>query len=1029
MEFRLLGPVEATIADHPVQLGGVKPRTLLAALLVEHGHVVPAERLVDVIWGDGPPGTARAVLQTYVATLRRSLGSGGVGTAIVTRSPGYLIQIGAATLDRDLFEELLTQGRRAAADGHPEEAVELIRRAGGQWRGAALGGVESELLAGEAARLEELRLTAAEERTGIELQLGRTNQVAAELADLVRRHPFRERMRGQLMRALSALGRRSDALAVYRAGRESMIDELGIEPGPEIQAIHEAILRDELEQHRPPPSAGPAARALPSAPVSPALATPPARTVPAQLPPVPADFTGRSAERGRLAQALTAATVDRPAPIQVIVGPGGVGKSTLAAQVAHDVTASFPDGQLYAELRGMSGSPVEPREVLGRFLLALGTAVDRLPDGVEERVELYRTRMAGRRSLILLDDAATEQQIRPLLPCTVGCVVVVTSRSPLGGLAGRVLTELSVLPEEESVELLVRLIGEQRAAAEDAATSRIVRQCGGLPLAIRVAGARLANRQRWPLTLLADRLADERRRLDELAVGDQEVRASIGLSYRGLEAGEAAVLRVLGLLGLPEFPAWVAAIALELSEEEAEQAIERLMDAQLTEFVQVDCTGHLRYRLHDLVRLYARERAEAEHPEPELRELVSRVTTSWLWLIDAVRRGAPTGPPPAGVGPALDDLIERVLDQPRSWFAAEHDSLVRAVEVAAERGLDQQACDLASLLSTFPYATASRFESWTRTHDVALAAARRSGNRYGEAVLLSGFGQLRCAQDRYAESAQYLTQALEAFREGGHRREEALTLTALGATCRDQCRFAEALYFLGCAEPIVRDLGDQAALAEVRRLAGAVQLEQGDLVGARTDLELALRDYETLGDRRGVALTWRMLSLHHRAGGELHEALALAVLARDTFLELDESLLAAYGDRAVAKVLIRLDRGAEAAGLLERSLATSRRAGDRWGEAVTLRVVGELHLARRELADAERYLRASLRLWDELKLALPRARVLRDLARLAALRGHDDADQLALQALRVFEDHGAREHAELAAELAGTSSPGARASL
>ncbi|MEH0819246.1 MULTISPECIES: AfsR/SARP family transcriptional regulator [unclassified Micromonospora] len=1026
MEFRLLGPVEATIGDHPVQLGGVKPRTLLAALLVEHGHVVPAERLVDVIWGDGPPGTARAVLQTYVSTLRRSLG-GGVGTAIVTRSPGYLIRIGAATLDRDLFEELLAQGRRAGVAGRHEEAVELLHRAAGHWRGAALGGVESELLAGEAARLEELRLTAVEERTGIELLLGRTERVAAELTDLVRRHPFRERMRGQLMRALSGLGRRPEALAVYRDGREAMVEELGIEPGPEIQAIHEAILRDELDRDRPPPPltvpADRGAPALTAAPVSPAPATRPARAVPAQLPPVPADFTGRRAERTRLAQALTAATAGRPAPIQVVVGPGGVGKSTLAAQVAHDVTASFPDGQLYAELRGMSGTPVEPREVLGRFLLALGTAVDRLPDGTEERVELYRTRLAGQRTLILLDDAATEQQIRPLLPGTVGCVVVVTSRSPLGGLAGTVLTELGVLPEQESVELLARLVGADRAAAEDVSTGRIVRQCGALPLAIRVAGARLASRQRWPLKLLADRLADERRRLDELAIGDQEVRASIGLSYRGLEAGDAAVLRVLGLLGLPDFPAWVAAIALDLGEEEAEQAIERLMDAQLAEFVQVDGTGHLRYRLHDLVRLYARERAEAEHPEPELRELVSRVTTTWLWLIDAVRRGASTGPPPAGAGRALGDLGERVLDQPRSWFATEHDSLVRAVEVAAERGLDQQACDLASLLSTFPYATASRFESWTRTHDVALAAARRNGNRHGEAVLLSGFGQLRCAQDRYAESAQYLTQALEAFREGGHRHEEALTLTALGATCREQCRFAEALYFLGCAEPIARDLGDDAVLADVRRLAGAVRLEQGDLAAARTDLEMALRVYEGLADRRGVALTWRMLSLHHRARDELREALALAVRARDTFRELDESLLEAYGDRAVGKALVRLGRSTEAAGLLQRSLATSRRAGDRWGEAATLRVLGQLHLSRRELADAERHLRASLRLWDELELALPRARVLRDLARLAAIRGHDDAGRLAREALRVFEDHGARERGELAAELAEARPP------
>ncbi|MFK3980800.1 AfsR/SARP family transcriptional regulator [Micromonospora sp. NPDC050397] len=1020
MEFRLLGPVEAWASEHPVQLGGTKPRTLLTVLLVEHDQVVPGTRLIDAIWGSDPPDRARNVLQTYISTLRQVLARVGGTDMIVTRPPGYTLRLAPHTLDRDVFERLLAQGRAAAADHRHRDAAELLRAASAQWRGAALGGAESELLAGEAARLNDLRMAAVEDRINADLELGRFDEVSAELADLVNRYPFRERLRGQLMRALSGLGRRPEALVVYQNARTALVEELGIEPGPELQAIQNAILRDEPPASEPNAGrersrAGRSEQPGPGSPEDAPGAAP--RTTPAQLPPVPADFTGRETEVLALATALTdqAPVV----PVHVVAGKGGSGKSALAARVAHTVAPEYPAGQLYADLRGMSETPAEPREVLGRFLQALGIAPADLPETTEARIGRYRTLMAGKRMLVLLDDAGTEQQVRPLLPGTPGCSVIITSRSRLMGLAGPSVTELDVMGTDESLALLTKIVNAERVENEPDAARWIAAQCGGLPLAIRVAGARLASRQRWPLQLLADRLADERRRLDELSVGDQEVRASISLSYRTLDPEAQSALRILGLLGLPDFPSWIVAAALRLSELDGEQAVERLVDAQLVDFTSIDGLGDLRYRMHDLVRIFARERAEAEETVDTRNEIVCQVVGHWLWLIQTITAGSPSGQfdilekSPVASAP-YEGVTRRVAANHQIWFDAEHNALITAVEVAAGMGLDQVACDLARALSTVEYSKANRFDAWTRTHDAALQAARRSGNRYGEAILLSGFGELRYAQDRYTDAKDYLRQALDAFRQDKDARGEATTLAGLGQVCREQGHLAESLHFFGRAAVIVEELGDDNATGFLRRLAGSVRVEQGDYPAAYQDLTEALAAYRRSGSRRGEAMTQRSLALYHRSRGELDEALEQSSRALDGFRQVGDALLEAYGLRALGKTLVRLDRPGEAEEPLQRSLAICQEIDDRWGQAATLRVLGELALSTGELDRAERLLNSALGRWDELGLPLWRARTLRDLVWLHTERGDTEAAATAAtEAVSIFESFGSREYGEL----------------
>lgn len=1013
MDFLLLGPVAVESATGPVAIGGAKPRTLLAALLVDDGRVVPTGRLIDAIWGLDPPDSARPLIQTYVSALRRALADGKItsGDAIRTHSSGYSINVDPARLDRRVFEDHIARGRRAALDGRHHDAAQAFRDGLALWRGPALGGITESFLAAEAARLDEMRLVTTEDWLAAELALGRGDVLIAELTALVGRHPTRERLRGQLMIALYRAGRTAEALAAFRAGREAMIEELGIDAGPGLRRLHEEILREA-------PTLSAAVGETVTVPERP----PPAVPAAAQLPPDLHDFTGRTTEIEALVAALHSGP-DVPSMVGcVITGPGGAGKSTLAVRVAHQVAAAFPDGQLYVDLHGMTDSPVQPEHVLGRFLRALGEDPTGFPETLAEYTARYRSLTAGRRILVVLDDAESAQQVRPLLPGGSGCAVLITSRNRLASLPAATVVELGILCPPDARDLLAHIVGDDRVLAEPTAAREIVAHCGHLPLAVRIAGARLASRRHWTLRQLADRLADERRRLDELTVGDQEVRATIALSYHALDDRERAALRGLGLLGVPHFPVWALGCLLDVDTAVADQVVERLLDAHLLEFGHIDGVGEVRYRLHDLVRLFASEQSHDTDPAPERAASVARVVNGWLWLMSRIAESVPTGMiqirPVSVARQALPQATTcRAVGDPRAWFDSEHGGLVVGIERAAALDLDEIAVDLASALC----GSTSWWRSSSRRHHEAMAAAleaaRRAGNRRGEATLLAEFGQLRCQQDRYVESRELLESALVIFRECDDMHGQAATLAALGSTCRDQGALGDAAHYVSLASTACRSLADDNAIGYARRLAGAVYTEQGRYAEATQELQASLVAYRRAGSVRGAAMTLRSQSLLKRAVGDFGAALDLAAHSFAMFREVGDEMLAAYSMRAMAKAWIRLGQHDLARHPLAEALTTSRTLHDRWGEAVTLRTLGELELAAGRLDAAGEHLGAALAIWEALGQPVFRARTLRDLAALYDARGDTPAaDAVRAEAMDEFRRSGAREFHELAGD-------------
>ena len=1033
MEIRVLGSVEVWADAAPVAVGGSKPRALLAALALSPGHVVSVSRLVDAVWGTDSPATATDLVQTYVSSLRRKLPGGGA--VIETRPPGYVLLAEPDVIDHVRFQRLVAAARTERARGEIEAAAALFAEACALWRGPALGGLGGAALAAEAARLDESRLVVLEERAAVGLALGAYEEMVDELTAIVRQHPGREVSRRHLMVALYALDRQAEALAVYREVRQYLVDEHGVEPGPALRAAHEAILRSEPT----------AALGLPDRPAEPVTGpgtgsgtgsagpgTEPVRAPgrahdlrPAQLPSVPPDFTGRRHQLARVTAGLSAEAAARSVPIWVVSGQGGVGKSTLALRAAHELAAEYPDGQLFAQLYGTSETAASTEAVLARFLRALGDTPASVPSTVEEQAERYRSVLAGRRVLVVLDDAAAENQVRPLLPGLPGCAVLITSRNRMAGLVGARLTELDVLDDAEAVELLSRITGDDRAAAEPGALRRLVDQSARLPLAVRIIGVRLATRRHWRLAQLSDRLDDETRRLDELSVGDQQVRASFGISYAALPDEARVALRRLGALGLPTFPVWVVGALLDGTDDVVDRVVEDLVDAHLLTFGGVDGCGQSRYEMHDLLRIFAAERADVEDPAEDVAGAVAGVVEGWLHLVDAIMAGRPSGGlrlREQGAGgdyrrpdcrPWLEAAVDLALVDPRAWFAVEHHSLVASVERAAALNLGRLAGDLASALSA-SFAVSNLFDAWTRTHNAALAAVRRTGDRRVEGMLLAEFGQLRYKQDRLAEARSYLVQALQVFRELGDTQGEAVTLAALATANQEQGYLSEALHFFQLADAMFDELGDEAALAYTGRLVALVHLERGELAAAHRLVTRAWETFRRLGSRRGEAMTVRTLSLVHRARREYRRAYELAEQARTIFREIGDELLEAYSARSVAKALIRLGRGEETEEMLEGALATSRTLGDRWGEAMTLRTLGERDLAAGRLAEAELRFRGALRLWQAIDLPLHQARTQRDLAStLEAAGEHAEAARLRAEMLEVFRLYGARELGEL----------------
>ena len=625
MDFRILGPVELRVDGIPADLGPLKQRTVLAALLIDAGRPVTQERLIERVWDDAPPAEVRNALYTYATRLRRILASaaGVEGARLVRRSGGYLLDVPPETVDAHRFAGLAAGAR---APGLTEEQrSELARQALDESGAVPLADLTCRWAARAREQLSRRRREVLTLHAALEIRLGRAATVVEALHAALAEAPLAEDLAATLMSALYFAGRCSEALNVFAETRAAIAAELGVEPGSDLRAAHEGILRGSLAL----PVVGAmtdrakSSEARPGRPVagrpdgrSPAVVTrlTLANVVPSMLPADTPFHAGRDAEAAEIIRDLTHA--DRvAAPVVALVGASGLGKSALAIHVAHQLKPAYPDGQLYVDLSGSRGPHALPA-VLCRFLRALGAAPEELPSSSEELAEIYRGLLADRSVLVVLDGAEDEALVASLLPPSARCGMVLTGRGRLAGIACRRIV-LDVLDEPGALRLLAAVIGPERVAAEPEAARTLTEMCGRMPLAVRIAGARLVARPHWPISVLVARLTDERRRLDELAHGQLDVREALGQTYRGLGQHARVLFRQLGRLDAEGFGPWLAPPLLGVDPDQADEALDQLVDAQVIDVTGRDRSGRPRYRFGHLARLYARDRAAVEEADGE----------------------------------------------------------------------------------------------------------------------------------------------------------------------------------------------------------------------------------------------------------------------------------------------------------------------------------------------------------------------------------------------------------------------------
>lgn len=617
MSFCILGRLAVIHNSRDIAPTAPKVRQVLAFLLVRRNHIVPVSEFVDELWGDNPPDSAMTTLQTYIYKLRKDVLDPSGLARLHTQSSGYLLEVADEDIDVHRFEQLARLGRAAQQEGNSVRASELLGEALALWRGKALQGVTTgEILAANVTRLEENKLQVLGLRIETDMQLHRHEELISELKGLVGSYPLHERFHANLMTALDRSGRRFEALHVYRRLRELLISELGLEPSPSVQRLHQALLSAE-----PVELPAPAGPARPTSRVA-----PPPVTVPAQLPPDIPEFTGRIEALRRVRAVLES---NRPnastAPAVLICGMTGVGKTTLALHAAHLVKNQFPDGQLCADLRGSRPDGATPADVLGGFLRALGVPDPQIPVTTEERLSLFRTWSSDRRLLVMLDDASSASQIAPLIPASPGSAVIITSRWGLQGLPGVRLAKLGPMTMSEGVELLARLIGRQQVLAEREEAERIVDRCGNLPLAVRCVAARLSAAPTWPLRKMATLIESGPWPLDQFRFAEFDLRGDFDRTYFRLDPPDRSALRLLSLLPAVKFTAGTAARLLGTAPEAIEAQLSHLVAQNLLEASADEGSEVIQYQLHRLIRLYARERLNHEFVDPAANRSPARI--------------------------------------------------------------------------------------------------------------------------------------------------------------------------------------------------------------------------------------------------------------------------------------------------------------------------------------------------------------------------------------------------------------------
>lgn len=853
MEFRVLGPLQVVRAEAEVEISAGRHRALLATLLVRPNRIVSTDELVARIWDDDPPGDARATAQTYVRRLRASLGD----EVICTRPGGYQISIVGDQLDLIRFDDLLRRARRADGVGH--EAA-LLAEALGLWRGPALANVPSDALhRDEVPALTERRLRALERRIDLDLAVGEHDELVAELHALVAAHPLRERFWAQLIAALAECGRPAEALQAYEELRTQLAEQLGADPSRQLQDLHRAILRGNG------PGLNRQVRSVASTPE-------PVR--PGQLPPDVAGFTGRTTA---LAELDTVGQATGFTPIVVIEGPPGVGKTALATHWAHRVRERYLDGQLYANLRGHANSaPPRPVEVLAGFLTALGVPAERIPTELDQAIARYRSLLADRRVLVVLDNAADPKQVRPILPGGPGCMVLVTSRNQLTGLTARDGAHrlpLAPLTPDESWALLTQLLGANRIQAEPAAAAELADICGHLPLALRIAAANLTSLPPQPLAGYTQRLRGGDR-LSALAVAaddHSQIRTAFDLSYCRLPAATQRLFRRIGLASGLDLAPHAAAAADDITVADARTRLDELARAHLLEQPAPD-----RYSLHDLLRHYAAARAQQEESEPARRAARLRLHDYYLYTADvAVRHLYPqtvrlplASPPPGGHGTVRFTDHAAAL----AWLDAERANLIAAVQHATVDGLHEASWLLADTLRTYLYTRASVIEAMA-VAQVGLDAACAGADLRGQAAAHHSLANLHVRAGKLDRARKQFAAAEELSHQAGWAEGQVALASNLGIVHLRLGRLTDAADRFTKAYTLEQQLGLTVPAAALSNL-GTVHVALGQLDAAAAYAAPALRASQAVGDRTCEAINHATLGGIARARGLSTQAVA-----------------------------------------------------------------------------------------------------------------------------------------------------------
>lgn len=939
MEFRILGHLEISAGSERLELHGARQQIVAAMLLLNVSNPVSMDRLLEAIYGEDLPPTARSQAQISISSLRRLLASRTSDAVISTLPGGYAIRIGTGELDSQRFDELVAEAREIRARNDLDQAVARYRDAIRLWRGPALDGIDSQLVRAAASRLDELRITTSEDRIALELELGRHHELVGELTGLVGEYPLREALRGQLMLALYRSDRMAEALQVYRETRSVLIEELGIEPSEHLQQLEHAILTSDPGLD------------LPSAPVT----VQPARPhVPNLLPADIADFTGREEQVGQIEKQLIGSPGDvrLAVPVLVVWGKGGIGKTTLAVHASHTVAGHFPDGQLYADLHGAGPHPVSAMQVLERFIRAFGVPGSQIPEGLDERAEMYRNLLADRKILVLLDDAARESQVLPLLPGSGSAGVIVTGRTGLTGLAGAVRVEVDVFDADKSVDLLAQIAGTARVRAQSEAAAEVATHCGHLPLALRIAGARLAARPHWSVQQLAERLTGEAHRLDELRHGDMGIRPSILLTYESTSESARRLFRRLALLDVPVFSGWLSAALLDKPLPVAEDLLDDLVNAQLVEVTGTGSGLASRYRFHDLIRVFARERLAAEEPSAERWAALERALGALLYLADKARARYYGGDyarlrSDAPHWQLPDRLVETLVGDPLSWYDQERVTLVAGVRQAAQAGLAELSWSLAS--SAVPlFESRVYLDDWRETHDIALEAVRKTHNLRGEAAMLYHMGSLHITLLQFDQAFRELTTAVRLFGDASDDQGIAHATFHLASIDRLSGRLDDATSHYEQALAIFRTSGDNVATASVLQGLAQVKLER---------------------DESGAAMEL------------LSEALSLCQATR--YPRLEAQILHRLGEACLLTAEF-----ARAVGAFERVLAITSDIGDDIGAAYALQGLGVARTRRGEFDQARTALQQALRRAEDVGEQMARARALLGLGELELACGN-----------------------------------------